>query len=81
MINELSSDITHSVHEPLYLGDSVYFVFDGCQIKLYLDNGTGVHQDTIYLEPDVANNLAEKIIEIETFRQSPRILKLKGDIV
>ncbi len=35
-----------------YLGDGVYADFDGYQLRLYLDDGTGEHNE-IYLEPCV----------------------------
>jgi len=73
-MSEPGTEIINNLHEPQYLGDSVYYVFDGYQIKLYLDNGLGEHT-TIYLEPNVANRLAEKILEIKALRK-----KLEGGV-
>ena len=36
-----------------YLGDSVYAEFDGYSVVLYLDNGFGVKELPIVLEPEV----------------------------
>ena len=41
-----------------YLGDSVYAEFDGMELSLYLDNGTGPH-NRIVLEPAVFAALQE----------------------
>lgn len=35
-----------------YLGDSVYYEFDGYYVQLYTDNGMGPHNQ-IALEPEV----------------------------
>jgi len=40
----------------LYLGDGVYIRFDGMGYVLTAENGLNV-TDTIYLEPDVLENL------------------------
>lgn len=73
-INEPGADIIANLNKPQYLGDSVYYVFDGYQIKLYLDNGMGEHT-TIYLDPEVANKLADNIIYIEEARKARKNLK------
>ena len=52
-------------NEKVYLGDSVYAEFDGCDIKLTTTNGLE-DTNTIYLDPDVQVNLVkfvERIVE------------------
>jgi hypothetical protein len=43
---------------PIFLGDSVYCVWDGYMLKLYIDNGFGP-QNEIFLEPEVQIALTE----------------------
>lgn len=71
-MNEPGADIIANLNKPQYLGDSVYYVFDGYQIKLYLNNG-GADHTIIYLEPEVAAKLAVNILEIDALRK--RIIK------
>ena len=67
-MNEPGAEVIANLNKPQYLGDSVYYVFDGYQIKLYLDNGMGEHT-IIYLDPEVADKLADKILEIRALRK------------
>lgn len=69
-MNEPGAEIIANLNKPQYLGDSVYYIFDGYQIKLYLDNGMGEHA-IIYLDPEVADKLADKILEIRALRKKP----------
>lgn len=46
--------------EKIYLGDSVYYEFDGFQVELTTNNGyPDDPRNRIYLDPDVMNNLIE----------------------
>lgn len=70
-MNEPGAEVIANINKPQYLGDSVYYVFDGYQIKLYLDNGMGDH-DIIYLEPEVFNKLYDRISEIKSLSNSKK---------
>jgi hypothetical protein len=67
-MNEAGADIIVNLNKPEYLGDSIYYVFDGYQIKLYLDNGMGEHT-TIYLDPNVVDKLSDKMLAIIALRK------------
>lgn len=43
-----------------YLGDGVYYEFDGYMTKLWTDRETGVHY--IYLEPESVQRLVEIVV-------------------
>lgn len=50
--------------EKVYLGDSVYFDFDGYDIMLTTENGYGA-TNTIVLEPVVYRNLVEAVTRLQ----------------
>jgi len=47
-------------NDKTYLGDSVYFEFDGYNVELYTDNGMGI-ENNIVLEPEVVIALLKKL--------------------
>jgi hypothetical protein len=55
-----------------YLGDSVYFDFDGFQVVLTTENGMGP-SNTIFLEPEVIVQLMKALTELseEIKQQQP----------
>jgi hypothetical protein len=52
----------------VYLGDGVYASFDGYQICLTTEVGDGIATNTIYLEPEICNNLGEFVKSLEDKR-------------
>lgn len=47
-----------------YLGDGVYADFDGCQLKLTIEDGMGT-RDTIYLEDKVYGELLRYVSDLQ----------------
>lgn len=66
--------------EKLYLGDSVYFEFDGYHVVLTTDNGLGP-SNTIALEPEVIRNFQLALVQLEKWKQQqqpPGVTPLKS---
>lgn len=51
-------------NDKTYLGDSVYFEFDGYNVELYTNNGRGP-ENSIILEPETLVALLKKVTSNE----------------
>lgn len=54
-----------------YLGDSVYAEYDGYHICLTTENGTGVADNRIYIEPPVLAELIKYAAEVYKSKKPP----------
>lgn len=54
-------------NEPTYLGDGLYAMFDGWQIKLWASNGLSVTNE-VWLEPSVLARFLEWVREVRAER-------------
>lgn len=57
--------------EKIYLGDSVYFEFDGYHVVLTTDNGLGP-SNIVAMEPQVIEAFQRALVQLEKWKERQR---------